>query len=953
VAIGLDDALLSWLVASVGDSLVHRLHGDPARAAMRKVVEEAIAGTVDEFARGLGDDSVEHLRASLLVRNMGVSDERVKVTNEADLRAALHTWTAALDHPEFGEPGYLSDLGLDPGLLADALTRRITDSIRRNGQGGGPLNPLAEWLWRHELTADVGKIKQDLGELRRMVGPPRPYGCSLPGGTQEFVGRKQVLAELARRVEGHDPAGTVVAIHAVDGMAGVGKTELALHAAHQYKYRYPDGQYFLNLNGYTEDIEPMSPYAALEELLRQAGVTSTEIPPDLPGRQARWRALMARQRALVLLDNALDVAQVRPLLAMSPGCLVLITSRTRLAGLPGAKPLPLDVLTQVDAIDLFRRLVGPDRCTNLRAVVEVVRRVGHLPLSIEILAGRMRGDPTLTVAELATDLVSATARLDETSPPGAGVRAAFEISIRRLDQSSLRAFWALGLHPGPLVGVPQFGALANLSTSHARSVLRTLAESNLVKPAPECVGQRRYEFHDLMREFAREQAELHLSEDRSVAFTRLATWYARALTVVEAVWEAVNTDEETGSEVSGLCLTGPSEARAWLVAEQANLLAFAAHGVGAADVCLRSAQKLCELRHHATARALHQAALKKYRQVSDKGGEAAALSGLGEVGRSAGDHPTACEHFLAALAIYQQAGNRVLEAETLLCLGHVALDARDYSLAVEHYHAALNILGEAGDRSGEAAALQGLGLVARSVGDYPTAKSHHLAALAIYEQIGHMAGQFSELWSLGSLAQFTGDFPDATAHFYVALAIAQQSGRRAEEAKALCSLGHVLQLIGNPQAAGEQFQGALAIFQEIADRVGENDALFGLAEATKVMGDYPTARKHYCAALANSQRTEQRAGEAFSLLGLGSVALAVGDVLHAGERFHAGLIIFQEIEDRKGEAIALYWLGQLAKECGRRGEARERWQSALEMHAQPGSVFAMGVQGALDGLGQG
>ena len=255
MAIGLDDALLSWLVASAGDSLLHRLREDPAKAEMRKVVQEAVAATVDQAAGGLDGERVDHLRASLQVHNMGDNDcGRIEVTNETELRNALHAWTAALDHPEFGEPGYLTGLGLQPGTLADALTRLITDGIQRNGRSGGALNPLAEWLWRDELKADVGEIRRDLSQLRSVVGPPGPSGCGLLGGTPEFVGRHEALAKLAEQIEAHDPAGTVVAIHAVDGMAGVGKTELALHAAHQHKHRYPDGQHCLNLHGYTQGV---------------------------------------------------------------------------------------------------------------------------------------------------------------------------------------------------------------------------------------------------------------------------------------------------------------------------------------------------------------------------------------------------------------------------------------------------------------------------------------------------------------------------------------------------------------------------------------------------------------------------------------------------------------------------------------------------------------------------
>jgi tetratricopeptide (TPR) repeat protein len=186
VAIGLDDALWGWLVASAGDSLVRRLRGDPAKAALREVVEEAIAGTVDHVASGLDHDHAAHLRASLRVHDFGFRDQRVHVTNKTELRDAVYVWIAALDHPEYGEPGYLTGLGLTPGSVADALTSRITDGIQRNGRGGGVLNTLAEWLWRDALRAKVEEIKESLArrpaerDLLDALGPPAPPPSS-PG----------------------------------------------------------------------------------------------------------------------------------------------------------------------------------------------------------------------------------------------------------------------------------------------------------------------------------------------------------------------------------------------------------------------------------------------------------------------------------------------------------------------------------------------------------------------------------------------------------------------------------------------------------------------------------------------------------------------------------------------------------------------------------------------------
>jgi hypothetical protein len=394
----------------------------------------------------------------------------------------------------------------------------------------------------------------------------------LPGGTPDFVGREKALTELRHRIEAHDATGTVVAIHAVDGMPGVGKTALAIHATHLYKDRYPGGQFFIDLHGYTPGVPPMTPEAALEELLRQTGMPEV-LPRDLGSLQARWRSIMSRRQAIVLLDNVLDVNQVLPLLPMSASCLVLITSRPRLIALPGARSLFLDVLRQEEATVLFVRIVGQDRCQDLAMVAQVTRLVGQLPLAVEMVAGRMLADATMTVSELATDLAQTRQRLEEASPQDAGVRTAFSLSIAHMDVSLRQAFRMLGVHPGPIVGVPQFAAIAEISITEAARKLRALTEQNLITLSADLVGHRRYLLHDLVRDFAREEADTFVpSAVRSAAITRLTAWYKTAIEALERMQQAGGTEITTPT---GLVLNNPAGIRKWLISEQSNMLALA------------------------------------------------------------------------------------------------------------------------------------------------------------------------------------------------------------------------------------------------------------------------------------------------------------------------------------------------------------------------------------------
>jgi tetratricopeptide (TPR) repeat protein len=949
MAIGLDDALLSWLVASGGASLVRRLRGDRAVASMRRMVEEAVEATIVEIAGHLEADRAAHLRSTLLSRESSLNVGGIPVASEAELRGALRTWTAALNQAEFGELGYLSELGVDPDQLADELTRQIISGIRRSGRSGGPSRQLAEWLWRDDVTARLAHIMKT---AQATVPATAPIQRGLPGGTPAFTGRQEALNRLAEQLSAHDPAGAVVAIQVVDGMAGVGKTEFALRVAHQHKLRYPDGQYFLNLHGYTEGISPMPPEAALEELLRLAGVPGQQIPPGLAARQARWQALMAPQRALILLDNALDEEHVRPLLPMSPGSLVLITSRSRLTSLPGARSLHLDVLQAQEAIELFTRLSNAERGSDVGSAARVVELVGRLPVALAAVAGQVHDG--LTVTELAEDLADAVAhesRTDETVLARASVRTAFDTSLRKLDQAYQRAFRILGLSPGPTIGVPQFAALADVSATDARRLLNKITDRNLITLALDRIGHRRYQLHDLLREFAREQAEAHLStEQRSEAVARLATWYAEAVSTVERVWSTRN--DTIGSDVEGLRLASADDARAWLVAEQDNLLALAGTGTSAetADVAYRAARLLSLLGHFATARILFKSAADTYQQIRTRDKEADALTGLGHVTRLIGDLPAADEHFRNALSIYQRSDNQHGEAYALTGLGHLARLTGDIPAADKHFRNALVIHRRLGNRDGEAEALTSIGDLAVATGNYTAAGELRSDALTIYREVGSQDGEGRTLWGLAQVACLFGDYTPAEEEFRSALAIYRQIGSRGGEANVLAGLGDVARFTGGHPAAHEHYRDALAIYKQVGDRHGEAQSLWGLGEVARLVGDYTAAEDQFRSALAIYKQVGSRHGEAQSLWGLGEVARLVGDYTAAEDQFRSALAIYQQIGSRDGEADAEAGLGHTAHAVGQREQAREWWLRAFAIYADIGSPHAEGVRERLEQL---
>jgi len=736
--VDLAGALLSWLVAKGGGAAVRGVRlllGDVQQQALAKIVASATQ-EVAERADGLDQQQREHLRA-VLNEGRGAPGG-VRVWSEADLRAALAGWAAVLDRPQLGGDGYLSTLGLRADRVGDDLANAILIRVQDDARRGGPLGPVADWLWRdgisgqlHDLCADVQGLMQRANRVETAVGAsvaPPGAGGVLPGEVEYFVGRTAALAQLRERVGSHGPVGVVVVIHAITGMAGVGKTALAVHAAHEHAAGYPDGQFFVDLCGYTAGVQPLTPDGALDDLLRQAGLAGQEIPAGLAARQAAWRRLLAGRRALVVLDNARDSAQVRPLLPMAPGCLVLVTSRSRLVALTEATPLPLDVLALPEAATMFATVVGSDRCPDPGDVDRVVLAVGQLPLAVRIAAGRLLQDRTATVGRLAAELEDTRRRLDELSPEQAGVRAAFMVSLGRLDWSQQLAYWMVGLHPGPTLTPPVLAALADVPAARAASLLRDLCDLNLLDPVAQGEDRAvRYESHDLVRDHARELASIHLSQpEQLAALDRLAAFYAE--------------------------LAGSGDWRR-VMAERNNLVSFAqAHRAASAAATFQAAaHSLLDTGYYRHSASLYQAAHDICTTIGDRLGQADALLGLGHLDRLTGQYDSARTHHRNTLDIHTVIGDPRGQADALRGLGVLDLLTGQCDSARTYFHNALDIHTAVGNRQGQAKTLYNLGELDQVTGQYDSARTHYHNALDIYTAIGDRQGQAYALLSLGYL----------------------------------------------------------------------------------------------------------------------------------------------------------------------------------------------------------
>jgi DNA-binding SARP family transcriptional activator len=396
---------------------------------------------------------------------------------------------------------------------------------------------------------------------------PRP--AQLPTDLSTFTGRATELDQLLalRPADGQHTSTAVV----VGGLAGIGKSALAVHAAHRLAEYYPDGQLFVDLHGHTEGMNPVSPAQALKQMLHALDVPDKQIPREIEARTALYRTHLANRRMLILLDNAHDESQIRPLLPASPDCLVLITSRRRLTGLDDVHPLSLNVLSREEAADLFTRVAGSDRLAGqpVERLEEVVELCGRLPLAVRLAAARLRARPSWTVTDLVERITDRTHRLAELAAGDRSVAAAFHLSYQKLRPDLQRFFRLLGPHPGPDIESHAAAALADISVVTADRLLEELMDAHLLgQHAPG-----RYQLNDLLRA----HAVAACGQGYDSAVDRLLDHYMRTAAIATNLAYPKATDQPVAmpQAMSTVALDTPQQAAAWLDSEHANLLAAA------------------------------------------------------------------------------------------------------------------------------------------------------------------------------------------------------------------------------------------------------------------------------------------------------------------------------------------------------------------------------------------
>ncbi|MEV0381353.1 BTAD domain-containing putative transcriptional regulator [Nonomuraea sp. NPDC050643] len=745
----------------------------------------------------------------------------------------------------------VDDLGIEPGQEL-----RDVQACVLSGDPATAASPLPSTL-PPPLSAPLSAPLSSTPLMSRvplMPLAPQPLPAmtapqQLPADVPDFTGRKRAVTALTRALSpaGLRPAGPP-SIAVVTGPPGVGKSALAVHCAHAVRAEYPAGQLYLCLGG--TDAEPADPAELLAEALRALGVGDAVQPSTVRERASLYRSLLAQRPMLVFLDDAADTAQIRALLPGS-GCAVLVTSRRRIAELPGALQLELDVLPPDEAEELLARIAGADRVAREREAAQaIVRSCGYLPLAVRVAGARLAGRPGWPLSVLRQRLDDETSRLDELRAGDLDLRGSFELSYRRLPGDAALAFRALGLL-GPL-SVPGWVADAVLDRHRSEAVVDTLVDANLLRLAgTDPAGQPRYRLHDLLRCAAREKAG---GDERHALVRVLGGWLSAAeratsrlpTTLFGLTPEMAPRWSPEGETLARLT----AEPLPWLDAERDSLvdavrlaadagLAQSAWGLAATLVPYFDLH--CRVDEW---QLTHRIALDSARAAGDRHGEAAMLRGLAQVYLYQDRYAESDDMFRQARTLFRQLGETRSEAISICGLGAVNQFSGRHFRALGSFRHALAMFVAIGDRSGEAYARQAIGRVYLSLRDPRQASRWLGEALRLAEELGDAHREGCVSMQLGRLYDLVAESERALRCQGHALDIFEALGDRHCGAYAMRNLGGLQVARGERTDGSDQLQRSLAIFQQLGDRSGVADTYQTLSELYRSAGR-TTLATHY------------------------------------------------------------------------------------------------------------
>jgi DNA-binding SARP family transcriptional activator/tetratricopeptide (TPR) repeat protein len=839
----------------------------------------------------------------------------------------------------------LAQYPLDETLVAHQMT-----ALNRSGRPADALRLYRETRSRlvDELGTEPGPRLSELhlrilGADLELAGRPSamrpgrpPPPETLPPEPAPFVGRHEELRLLAANYA------SMPGITIIEGMPGVGKTALAVRAARLMSGQYPDGTLYLSLHSGDAASSSLDPAQVLDRLLRMMSVPATQMPDTVGGRAALWRAQLSRRRAIVILDDAAGPDQIRPLLPVPGQCLILVTTRRRLAGIPGAGALTLDVLDTGDAITLFRQVAGGDRARDADQVADAVRLCGRLPLAIQLTAGRVAQDRRLSLGDLIEELSRSPAPLGRTGAEYPEVTSAFDLSYGALEPSHQRFFRRLGASPCAGVSLHTAAALNGCTLDEAKQALGTLIEYHLLTRAPH--GQ--FRFHSLVRRYAaaraaREDPQACQRQDTG----RLLDYYLHTADQADRVLHPFR--HRAPVQVAGLPAVSPAlgtqeDAASWLESEWRNILQAAQYAgrheqkARCADLAHVLADFIEIKGYWPEAIAAHTLALQAGRDLADPARIAQASLALSAVRQQTGRHEMARQLAEEAAAIYRSLADPRGEAEAIDQLGLAHLRTARSREALAYFREARLLFLGAADQHGMAGTLSHSGIACWQLGRYPDATAHLRNALSLYRAAGDRRGEAKTLNNLGRIHLCCGYHRDALAAYQQSLQIFREIGGAQNEAILYHNIGSVHHYKGRFEEGLAACHRALAIYRSIGDLPDEADALNDIGAIYQSAGCYDEALVHHQKARLIAEEIGNVSQRLIALRRIADIQRCSGQHGEAFDHYRAALRLARQAGDPYEEGKILEGIAESTLSTQRPAAARIVFRQALDIFEQLG-----------------
>ncbi|MDR6593576.1 tetratricopeptide repeat protein [Saccharothrix longispora] len=854
-------------VEGFGDARRTLPHQVATRAGLYRVVADALGAAgvpwEDCYHEDRGDGVVvlvppEYAKAPLvevlpevLARELRAHNDTSPAAQRTRLRVAVHAGEVVFDRHGvtstavttafrlLDAPQVKQALADSPGLIALVVSRWLFDEVVRHSAVLDPatfrpvrvrVKEVRDTAWTalpdSPYPADPAVLDQPSDPVTAGdTGGAIPR--QLPGAPALFVGREEYLADLDRALTplGDDPAtATAVVISAIGGAGGIGKTWLALHWAHRHSHRFPDGQMFIDLRGFSPDDQPLHSSVAVRGFLDALGVDPSRLPTDLDAQAALYRSLVAGKRMLIVLDNAATADQVAPLLPGTPTCTVLVTGRRKLASLidrHGARHVQMGLLSQQEARALLTERLGGERLdTEPGATDELIELCGCHPLALAIMVRHASTLPKVPLAEFGAELRDLGLDMLDDDDPSASLPAVLSWSLRHLTEQQQMVFALLGTAPGPDIDLPAAASLTGLPEARTRKALRVLEDCSLLDRHPH----GRYRMHDLVRAYATTTAHDRLPEqERQAALERVVDFYLHTAHAADQLLDPNRPQIAFGPPAPGTSpqpLPDLPSALAWLDAHHSHLLA-AQH---TAATCHRH-QAVWHLAwtltnfhqrrgHRHDELTVWLAAVDVTAHLADPLTRALVHRFVGRAYAVVGRHEQAIGHLDQALSLARRHHEPTQQAHTHFTLARTWGQQGDYRRALEHAEDALTLVRTHGTPLGEADALNQMGWYAACLGHYDTAREHCQAALTLHRRHYNPVGEAATQDSLGYIAHHTGRHREAIHHYRQALTLRRTLGNTTQTTDTLDNLGHPHAALGQHQQARSAWQEALTLYRK-------------------------------------------------------------------------------------------------------------------------------------------